>query len=109
MVHLGLGMIFDFPRGYAAYVRPRGSTIWSPKRGCRLEIADSNVPIDSGFRGEVKMVLVNHGPSTLELTRLCRFCQFVIEGAEFELVRVWSIEDLSPGDRGFGCNGSTGC
>jgi dUTP pyrophosphatase len=108
IVHLGLGIVFDLAPGFAGYIQPRSRTIWSSERNCRLEILNDTVPIDSGFRGEVIAVLLNHGPETFEINRFSRICQFVLNGALYELVSRKRFGDLSLGDRRFGCNGSTG-
>lgn len=74
----------------------------------RSGIGVVNAPglVDAGYRGEIKVLLINHGRETLELRRGDRVAQLVVVPiAEQELVEV---DELPPSVRGEGGFGSTG-
>lgn len=96
------GFIFEIPDGYEAQVRPRSGLAF--KHG----ITCLNTPgtIDSDYRGEVKVLLVNLGDEPFEITRGMRIAQMVI--APVTQVRVAEISESSSTARGAGGFGSTG-
>ncbi|AJD39717.1 dUTP diphosphatase [Rhizobium sp. SEMIA 4085] len=96
------GFIFEIPDGYEAQVRPRSGLAF--KHG----ITCLNTPgtIDSDYRGEVKVLLVNLGDAAFEITRGMRIAQMVI--APVTQVRVAEITESSATARGAGGFGSTG-
>ncbi|APO66034.1 dUTP diphosphatase [Rhizobium mongolense] len=96
------GFIFEIPDGYEAQVRPRSGLAF--KHG----ITCLNTPgtIDSDYRGEVKVLLVNLGDEPFEITRGMRIAQMVI--APVTQVRVAEITESSTTARGAGGFGSTG-
>jgi dUTP pyrophosphatase len=96
------GFIFEIPDGYEAQVRPRSGLAF--KHG----ITCLNTPgtIDSDYRGEVKVLLVNLGDEPFEITRGMRIAQMVI--APVTQVRVAEITESSTTTRGAGGFGSTG-
>ena len=97
------GIALALPEGYAGFVHPRSGLA----ARCGLSIANSPGTIDAGYRGEVKVLLVNLDPRRqIELSRGDRIAQLVIqrvERATFE-----SAETLPPSGRGGGGYGSTG-
>ena len=96
------GVALAIPRGYAGLVLPRSGL--ALRHGLTL----LNTPglIDSGYRGEVKVLLVNHDRATMTVARGDRIAQLVIQRVESaELVEV---EELPPTDRGVGGFGSSG-
>jgi dUTP pyrophosphatase len=96
------GFICEIPDGYEAQVRPRSGLAF--KHG----ITCLNTPgtIDSDYRGEVKVLLVNLGDEPFEITRGMRIAQMVI--APVTQVRVAEITESSTTTRGAGGFGSTG-
>jgi dUTP pyrophosphatase len=96
------GFIFEVPEGFEAQIRPRSGLAF--KHG----ITCLNTPgtIDSDYRGEVKVLLINHGEETFEITRGMRIAQMVI--APVTQVRVVEISETSETVRGAGGFGSTG-
>jgi dUTP pyrophosphatase len=96
------GFIFDVPAGYEAQIRPRSGLAF--KNG----ITCLNTPgtIDSDYRGEVKVLLINHGTEDFVITRGMRIAQMVI--APVTQVRVVEASDASTTARGAGGFGSTG-
>jgi dUTP pyrophosphatase len=96
------GFIFEIPDGYEAQIRPRSGLAF--KHG----ITCLNTPgtIDSDYRGEVKVLLINLGEDPFEITRGMRIAQMVI--APVTQVRVGEITESSTTRRGAGGFGSTG-
>jgi dUTP pyrophosphatase len=96
------GFVFEVPAGYEAQVRPRSGLAF--KHG----ITCLNTPgtIDSDYRGEVKVLLINHGAEDFVITRGMRIAQMVI--APVTQACVVEATELSPTIRGAGGFGSTG-
>jgi dUTP pyrophosphatase len=62
--------------------------------------------IDEDYRGEVKVVLINHGPRELEIASGDRIAQLVIAKVEKPaVVEVSSLDDTARGEGGFGSTG----
>jgi dUTP pyrophosphatase len=99
------GVAVAIPDGYAGFVLPRSGL------AARHGITCLNTPglVDSGYRGEVQVVLVNLDPARdYEVSRGDRIAQLVILRADqvtFELV---SADELGASDRGAGGFGHTG-
>jgi dUTP pyrophosphatase len=97
------GVAIALPYGYAAFVHPRSGLAAHHGVG----IVNSPGTIDAGYRGEVKVVLVNHDLSApVRLRRLDRVAQLVVQRVEQV---VWRETGELPGsERGEGGHGSTG-
>jgi dUTP pyrophosphatase len=96
------GLALAIPAGYAGFVLPRSGA------ALRHGLTQLNTPglIDAGYRGEVKVLLVNHGRAAVTVARGDRIAQLVIQRVESpELIEV---DELPPSDRGTGGFGSTG-
>jgi len=96
------GIALAIPPGYAGFVLPRSGL------ALRHGITALNTPglIDAGYRGEVKVLLINHDRAAATIARGDRIAQLVIQRVEpAELVEV---DELPPSDRGGGGFGSTG-
>ncbi|MCU1354251.1 MAG: Deoxyuridine 5-triphosphate nucleotidohydrolase [Acidimicrobiales bacterium] len=97
------GIALAIPEGYAGFVQPRSGL------ALRHGVTCLNTPglIDSGYRDEVKVLLVNTDPhESFDIERGDRIAQLVIqrvESAEFQVV-----DELPPSERGLGGFGSTG-
>jgi dUTP pyrophosphatase len=96
------GLAVEIPPGHEGQVRPRSGL------AVRHGIGMVNTPgtIDSDFRGEVMVILVNHGQAPFAARRGERIAQLVI--APVVRVEVELVERLSDTDRGDGGFGSTG-
>jgi dUTP pyrophosphatase len=96
------GFIFEVPQGFEAQIRPRSGLAF--KNG----ITCLNTPgtIDSDYRGEVKVLLVNLGEEDFVISRGMRIAQMVI--APVTQVRVAEISETTETIRGAGGFGSTG-
>ena len=96
------GIAVAIPQGYAGFVLPRSGL------ALRLGVTQLNAPglIDAGYRGEVKVLLVNHDRAAASIARGDRIAQLVIQRVEpAELIEV---DELPPSDRGAGGFGSSG-
>jgi dUTP pyrophosphatase len=97
------GIAVALPVGYAAFVQPRSGLA----ARCGLSIVNSPGTIDSGYRGEIKVLLVNLDPATpIRLSRGDRIAQLVIQPVE--QARFHVVDDLPDSTRGAGGYGSTG-
>lgn len=96
------GLQIALPAGYEAQVRPRSGL--AVKHG--ITVLNSPGTIDADYRGEVKVILINHGSEPFRITRGERIAQMVI--ARHAHV-AWEVqEDLAETSRGAGGFGSTG-
>ena len=96
------GFVFEIPHGFEAQIRPRSGLAF--KNG----ITCLNTPgtIDSDYRGEVKVLLVNLGEEPFVIERGMRMAQMVI--APVTQVAVREATEASETTRGAGGFGSTG-
>lgn len=97
------GIAVALPDGFAAFVHPRSGL------AARAGLALVNAPgtIDSGYRGEIKVILINHDPvHPLQLHRGDRIAQLVIQ--RVERASFVEVADLPESDRADGGHGSTG-
>jgi dUTP pyrophosphatase len=97
------GVAIALPEGYVGLVHPRSGL------AARLGVTVLNAPgtVDAGYRGEVKVNLVNHDPDTpAKISRGDRIAQLVVQRVErADFVRV---DELPESVRGAGGHGSTG-
>jgi len=100
---LPTGIAIALPPGYAAFVHPRSGL--AAQHGVGLVNAPGTV--DAGYRGEIKLVLVNHDPAQpVRLSRLDRVAQLVVQRVEQVVWR--EAAELPASQRGDGGHGSTG-
>jgi len=96
------GLFMQLPEGYEAQIRPRSGL--ALKRG--LTVLNTPGTIDSDYRGEVGVILINlsNEPQTIEPAE--RICQMVIARHEQpEIVQVESLDETERGAGGFGHSG----
>ena len=96
------GFALELPRGYEAQVRPRSGL--ALKHGVTL--LNSPGTIDSDYRGELMVILVNHGDEPFIVRRGERIAQLVI--APVSHAEIVAAEELAATMRGPGGFGSTG-
>jgi len=97
------GLAIALPAGYAAFVHPRSGLAH------RFGVGVVNAPgtVDAGYRGEIKVLLVNHDrTATVRLRRGDRIAQLVVQ--RFERARFVEVDILPDSARGAGGYGSTG-
>lgn len=96
------GIAVAIPEGFAGLVVPRSGL------AARHGIGVANGPglIDAGYRGEVKVILINHGAEPVQIERGERIAQLVIVPVSVtELVEVETLPDSQRGAGGFGSTG----
>lgn len=101
LVPTGIGIAL--PAGYVALVHPRSGL------AARFGVSIVNAPgtVDAGYRGEIKVMLINLDPTgTVELRRGDRIAQLVVQ--RFEHARFVVVDNLPESVRGDGGYGSTG-
>lgn len=96
------GFAIALPKGYEAQIRPRSGL--AAKNG--VTVLNTPGTIDADYRGEIKVILINHGEEAFEITRGMRIAQMVI--ARHEQVSWDIVENLDETARGAGGFGSTG-
>lgn len=100
---VGTGLAIALPEGYAGFVHPRSGL--AARQG--LTIVNAPGTVDAGYRGEIKVCLLNTDSTTpISLRRGDRIAQLIIQRisiAEFE-----EVADLPDSIRGQGGHGSTG-
>ncbi|MEO8888873.1 MAG: dUTP diphosphatase [Jatrophihabitantaceae bacterium] len=100
---LPTGLAIALPDGYAAFVHPRSGL------AARVGLGIVNAPgtVDSGYRGEIKVIVINHDPArSLTLTRGERIAQLVFQ--RVERATFLEVDALPPSERADGGHGSTG-
>jgi dUTP pyrophosphatase len=97
------GVALALPDGYVAFVQPRSGL--AARHG--LSIVNTPGTIDAGYRGEIKVLLVNHDRNEpVELRRGDRVAQLIVQ--RFERARFVAVDELPESVRGAGGYGSTG-
>ena len=100
---IGTGVAVAIPEGFAGFVHPRSGLAH------RLGLSLVNAPgtIDAGYRGEIKVNLINLDPTTpLSLRRGDRIAQLVVQPVV--RARFVPVAELPDSERGTGGHGSTG-
>jgi dUTP pyrophosphatase len=96
------GLAMALPAGHEGQVRPRSGL------AARHGVTCLNAPgtIDADYRGEVKVILINHGAAPFVVRRGMRIAQLVV--ARVANVNIEPVASLDQTDRGSGGLGSTG-
>lgn len=93
----------ELPEGYEAQVRPRSGL--AAKHG--VTVLNAPGTIDAGYRGEVKVILINHGEEDFEITAGMRIAQLVISPVlSARFVEAVSLAESTRGEGGFGSSGT---
>lgn len=88
------GVAVEIPEGYAGFVQPRSGL--AARHG--IGIVNSPGLIDSGYRGEIRVVLLNTGRETFSVEAGMRIAQLVI--APVASVRLVEVDELAASERG---------
>ncbi len=96
------GIFIELPIGFEAQIRPRSGLALKHD----LTLTNSPGTIDAGYRGEVGIIMYNHGKETFVIKRGERIAQMVI--CELPDVTLKCVDKLSESGRGAGGFGSTG-
>jgi len=96
------GISIELPPGTEGQVRPRSGLAAKHQ----VTVLNSPGTIDEGYRGEVKVILINHGKTDFEIHRGMKIAQLLVK----PVVRaeVFEVAELSDTQRGTGGFGSTG-
>ena len=96
------GLVMDIAAGFEAQVRPRSGL--ALKYG--VTVLNSPGTVDSDYRGEVGVILINHGEKDFQISRGDRIAQLVVAPAP--QARLTLVDDVATSVRGAGGFGSTG-
>ena len=96
------GLYIELPDGYEARVRPRSGL--ALKKG--VTVLNSPGTIDSDYRGEIKVIMINLSNETTVINTGERIAQMII--AKYEKVTLKEVDELSETERGEGGFGHTG-
>jgi len=99
---ISTGLAFDIPAGYEIQIRPRSGLAY--KHG--ITVLNTPGTIDSDYRGEIKVLLINHSNEDFEIKIGDRIAQAVIKEviqASFEEVE--ELSETKRGEKGFGSTG----
>jgi dUTP pyrophosphatase len=99
---ISTGLYIELPKGTEAQIRPRSGL--AAKSG--ITVLNSPGTIDSDYRGEIKVILVNLSNDEFQINNGDRICQMVIHRYEtFEWENVTELTDTVRGEGGFGHTG----
>jgi len=99
---VGTGLAFELPPGTEAQVRPRSGLALTHS----VTVLNTPGTIDEGYRGEVGVILINHGRRVFEVRRGMKVAQLVVQPTlAVEIVAVDALSDTSRGTGGFGSTG----
>ncbi len=96
------GTWVEIPKGYVGLIHPRSGLA----ANYGITVVNSPGTIDSGYRGELKVILINHGSRSVEIEPGQRIAQLVIQ--KFETAQFEEINEMSETERGEAGFGSTG-
>tara|TARA_B100000965_G_scaffold389349_1_gene394918 strand:+ start:1289 stop:1741 length:453 start_codon:yes stop_codon:yes gene_type:complete len=99
---VGTGLFFEIPEGFEIQIRPRSGL--ALKNG--ISVLNSPGTIDADYRGEIKILLINHGSEAFRVDHGMRIAQMVV--SRYERVEFKIVESLSTSKRGGDGFGSTG-
>lgn len=100
---LPTGLMIALPQGLEAQIRPRSGLAF--KHG--ITVLNSPGTIDSDYRGEIKIALINHGPEPVTITHGMRIAQMVIASvATATLTPADHLDETARGTGGFGSTGT---
>lgn len=96
------GLFVEIPQGYEIQVRPRSGL--AIKHG--VTVLNTPGTIDADYRGEIGVILINHGPRSVEFKKGDRIAQLVLCKVEhIEWLVTGSLTGTKRGEKGFGSTG----
>ena len=99
---IGTGLYFEIPEGFEVQIRPRSGL--ALKHG--ITVLNSPGTIDADYRGEIKVILINHGEESFLIEHEMRIAQMVV--AQYQRIQFKLVKELTSSERGSGGFGSTG-
>lgn len=101
-VLVSTGISVEFPKGYELQLRPRSGLALKHS----ISIVNSPGTVDAGYRGEIGVILINHGTTTYNISKGDKIAQGVLAKVErAEILEVSELEESVRGDGGFGSTG----
>ncbi len=99
---ISTGLAFEIPYGYEIQIRPRSGLAY--KQG--ITVLNTPGTIDSDYRGEIKVLLINHSNEDFEIKTNERIAQAIIkEVIQANFIEVDELSDTDRGEKGFGSTG----
>ena len=99
---ISTGLAISIPKGFEVQIRPRSGLAAKQK----VSVLNTPGTIDSDYRGEIKVILINHGDESFKIEKGHRIAQMIVcPIVQAELIEV---DDLNATERGEGGFGSTG-
>ncbi|KRQ86999.1 Deoxyuridine 5'-triphosphate nucleotidohydrolase [Caloramator mitchellensis] len=96
------GIVISLPKGFEAQIRPRSGL--ALKHG--ISLVNTPGTIDSDYRGEINVILINFGDKPFIIKRGDRIAQMVINRIELpEIVELNELDETQRGEKGFGSTG----
>lgn len=96
------GLIMAIPQGYEVQIRPRSGL--AIKHG--ITMVNSPGTIDSDFRGEIQLIVINHGQQAFTVKHGDRMAQMVVQKIhQAEIVQTNEVDQTQRGHGGFGSTG----
>jgi dUTP pyrophosphatase len=96
------GLVFQLPEGFEAQIRPRSGL--ALKHG--VTVLNAPGTIDADYRGEVQVLLINHGQAAFTITRGMRIAQAVIAPVmQMDIMQAECADETTRGTGGFGSTG----
>ncbi len=102
LIHTGISI--ELPQGTEAQIRPRSGL------ALKHQITVLNTPgtVDEGYRGEIGVILINHGKNSFKVTKGMKIAQMIVTPViHVEVEEVDNLSDTSRGTGGFGSTGIT--
>ena len=97
------GIQIELPKGTEAQIRPRSGLALKHS----ITVLNSPGTIDEGYRGEIGIILINHGKSPFLVEKSMRIAQMVIQTVpQVQLVEVDELSSTERGEAGFGSSGT---
>jgi len=96
------GIFLEIPEGYEVQIRPRSGLALKNK----ITILNTPGTIDSDYRGEIKVILINHSKDVFKITPLMRIAQMVVVPIyQAEFIKSQKLVETSRQEMGFGHTG----
>ena len=96
------GLAIAIPQGYEIQVRPRSGLALNHG----ITVPNAPGTIDSDYRGELKVILINHGPTAFDIRRGDRVAQLVLAPVvRASWLKVEELDETARGEGGFGSTG----
>ncbi len=97
------GLVIELPDNHEGQIRPRSGLAF--KHG--ISVLNSPGTIDADYRGEVKILLINHGQEPFEITRGMRIAQMIVAPVvQVKIQEAASLSDTTRGGSGYGSTGT---